>query len=124
MALVLAVAMISLSDLYLTLTFLHGPGMNEGNPLARWIISHNNPWLLAGWKVMLLGVTSLSLYLTRNTRTGELAAWVCVGVMLWLTGQWIKYADKAPMMTPIVGQIADVQTHGPDWVQFSPRERQ
>lgn len=123
-ALVFAVGAISLADLYLTLTFLSGPGMNEGNPLARWIIGLGSPWLLALWKVMLLAITSFALFLTRRSRTGEIATWVCLGVMIWLAGQWMKYAERAPLLTPLVGQVADVHTHGHDWVRFETPEAQ
>ncbi len=116
-ALVLAVAIVSLADLYLTLTYLHGAGMHEANPLARWIMSYNCSWLLAGWKLMLLGVTCSILYVTRHSRSAEVAAWVCCGVMLWLAGQWTQYADKAPALTPEIHQLAN--GHAPDWVQFS-----
>jgi hypothetical protein len=119
-ALVVATTAIGLGDLYLTLTYLHGPGMSEGNPLARWIISMNSPWLLAAWKVMLLSLTGVILFVTRKSRSGEVAAWVCAGVMVWLAGQWTQYAEKAPSLTPVIEQIAD----GHDWVKFSPPEAQ
>jgi hypothetical protein len=117
-AVVIAVAAMSVADLYLTITYLQGVGMNEGNPLARFIMSFNCPWLLGAWKLFLLGTTCSILLVARRTRFAEVAAWLCCAVMIWLTGQWRQYAEKIPSLTPVIHQLADGRS--PDWVQFSP----
>lgn len=119
-ALVVAVAAMSLADLYLTITYLQGVGMGEGNPIARFIMHYNCPWLLSVWKLFLLGTTCSILFAARRARSGEVAAWVCCAVMVWLTGQWRQYAERVPELTPSVLQLASAPTS--DWVQFTPRQ--
>ncbi len=117
-AVVIAVAAMSLADLYLTITYLQSAGMNEGNPLARFIMSFNCPWLLGAWKILLLTTTCSILLVARRARSAEVAAWLCCAVMIWLTGQWRQYAEKIPALTPVIHQLADGRSS--DWVQFVP----
>lgn len=116
-ALVTAVAAISLADLHLTLSHLQGVGMGEANPLARFIMSYNCAWLLGAWKVMLAGLTCAILVSTRKHRSAEIAAWVACGICLWLLGRWVHYLEHAPtMVTPILHQVAEGNV--PMWVRF------
>ncbi|MCA3005634.1 MAG: DUF5658 family protein [Planctomycetaceae bacterium] len=113
--LVTAIALMSLGDLYMTLTFLTHGGMSEGNPIARWVMSFNCEWLLSAWKVILLGVTCGLLLLTRRTRSAEIAAWFCVAVMVWLSVRWITYAGYA---AEAATAVAEVEQRPADWVRF------
>lgn len=91
------VMLMSLIDLVVTLTYTTTVGMNEGNPLARWVMSFNCPWLLASWKVLLMAISGVLLIATRRYRSSEIGAWACFAVMLWLMARWIAYAETAHM---------------------------
>jgi hypothetical protein len=82
-------------DLVVTLNYLTTAGFNEANPLARWIMQYNCAWILAGWKLLLTTITCGLLCFTRRHLSGEIGAWVCLGVMLWLMARWHTYSDSA-----------------------------
>ncbi len=95
---VLLVALVLLMcavDLIVTLNYLNTAGFNEANPLARWIMQFNCGWILAGWKLLLTTITCGLLCFTRRHLSGEIGAWVCLGVMLWLMARWHTYSDSA-----------------------------
>jgi hypothetical protein len=123
-ALVLLIASMSTADLYLTLTHLNGVGMAEANPIARWVISFNCGWVLAAFKVGLVGFTYATLLLYRRRLSTELAAWLCAGIMVWLTLQWKAYGEALPALTPAIHNLADAEhpsgpgAPGNNWVRF------
>lgn len=105
--LLVAVALMSLGDLYMTMTHLTGVGMMEDNPLARAIMSYNSPGLLAAWKLASVTLALSILFWARRTRHGEWAAWFCAGVLAWLTVRWVRYSDDLASLTPAIAQIAE-----------------
>lgn len=109
------IGLISLADLYLTLLYARTVGFHEGNPLARWVMQLNCPWLLGAWKSMLVALTCGILIACRRSRTAELGAWIGVGVMVWLAMQWASYAAAAPAMTQVLHEVAE---GNPTWVQM------
>src|SRR5688572_1982503 len=89
--LVTMIAVVSLADLYLTLTYLNNGVMAEGNPVARWVMSLGCPWLLAAWKVGLVVFTCVVLFAFKKRTVAEIGAWVGCIAMAWLTVQWSLY---------------------------------
>jgi len=114
--LLLVIAAISLGDLYLTLTFLKSGGMNEGNPIARYIMSFDCQWLLSAWKVLLTMSACGILLGCRKARSAEIAAWFGVAVMVWLAFRWHEYAYFAPDAAASVLR-SQFQPH--DWVSLT-----
>jgi len=88
------VVLMSLGDLYMTLQYLLHFGMLESNPLARAMISHGSPWLLAAWKLCTLMLAVGILVFARRRLSAELGTIFCCGVMAWLTVRWINYSDQ------------------------------
>lgn len=113
-ALVAAVALLSVADLHLTLLFLLNGGMGEANPIARWVIGLNCGWILTLWKLSLSGLACGILLWARQRWSAELGAWVACAVMLWLGLQWIHYAEQLPHYTAFIHDLAHAP--GANWV--------
>lgn len=92
-ALLTAIVLLSLGDLYMTLVHVRTVGMFEGNPLARTVMSLNSPALLSLWKLATIVATVGILFWVRRTRQAELGAWLCLIVLTWLTLRWAMYSD-------------------------------
>jgi hypothetical protein len=88
----------SLADLVMTLTHLTTIGMLEANPIARWIMQMQSPSLLVLWKVGTLGVAVAILLRARRLTCGEIAAWICAAVLLWLMVRWSVYLDHIDLL--------------------------
>lgn len=86
-----AVALVSIADLVMTLLFLTSYGFNEGNPLARAIMSYSSPALVVLWKLASVTACAGIIYRFRAFRCAEIAAWICFGVMIWLSFRWVSY---------------------------------
>lgn len=108
------IVLVSLADLYLTLTYLHNGGMAEGNPVARWVMSLGCPWLLAAWKAGLVLFTCSVLFAFKKRGTTELAAWICCIAMGWLVFQWSIYVRDVDSEINKNPQLTEVST----WVSF------
>ena len=117
-ALLTAVVAMSAADLHMTLTHLLGAGMGEGNPIARWVMSANCVWALGLFKLGLVGISTLILWKVRARFSAELAAWLCCGVMVWLTMQWKAYGEALPALTPVIHRMATIDDESSDWVKF------
>lgn len=118
--LLIAIAALSLGDLYMTLTHLTEFGMLEANPIARLVMSTGSPALLAFWKISSILVTVGLLYLTRHKAIAEIAAVFCVCVLVWLTFRWAAYSEAMATIAPHPGELANA----PRWVTLAkPSER-
>ncbi len=116
LVLIAATIILSLADLYITLLYLHSGGMGEANPVARWVIGFNMPALLVVWKVATVAVASGILYFYRAQRLGELGAWTCCLILVWLTLRWQTYHAEIPELTASLNAI---HTYGSErWVQM------
>lgn len=104
--LLVAVLLMSLGDLYMTLTYLLNVGLLEGNPVARAVMLMNRPELLIGWKVASLGLGLGILYWARRSRNGELGAWLCFVVLSWLTVHWSAYNAQVEVLTPAIAEMS------------------
>jgi len=98
LSLILAIAVMSLADLGMTLTHLTTIGMLEANPIARWIMQMQSPALLILWKLGTLGIASAILLKARRLTCGEVAAWICAAVLLWLMVRWSVYLDHIALI--------------------------
>ena len=112
LSLLLAIAVMSLADLGMTLTHLTTIGMLEANPIARWIMEMQSPTLLVLWKLGTLGIASAILLKARRLTCGEVAAWICAAVLLWLMVRWSIYLDHIALLgSADLHAIADGRLH-------------
>jgi hypothetical protein len=112
--LVAMIAVVSLGDLYMTLTYLNNGGMAEGNPVARWVMSLGCPWLLTVWKIGMVIFTCTVLFVFKKRGTTEVAAWVCCIAMAWLSVQWSVYVRDVGTEMNNMPQLTEVSS----WVSF------
>lgn len=112
------VTLMSLADLFLTLTYATTVGMSEANPLARAIMAADCPLVLALWKVSTLGLGMCILFRLRTKRCAEVGAWVCFAALAALMVHWVRYNDTVQTLTPAVATMA--QSADPAWVRIGP----
>ena len=114
--LVATIVILSMADLYMTLTQLRGAGMGEANPLARLVMSYNSPTLLSVWKCACVFIACVILVAARHRWSGEAASWVCAAVLTALTVHWAMYCAEAATLT---NQISTMQADPPpNWVSM------
>lgn len=116
--LVCFVALVSLADLYLTLLHLTHGGMSEGNPVARWLMIHGTATSLIVWKIVLAGTSCWILLRLARTRSAELGAWLCAGVMLWLGVRWADYVAELQSLAPVIHQLHQIDSGR--WIVLRP----
>ncbi len=93
------ITVLSLADLLLTLTYMMSVGMNEGNPIAAWIVTATqSPWALAMYKLVTVTICVGLLYRVRHQRVGELAAWCSLLILVALSVWWNQYARYQPLL--------------------------
>jgi cytochrome bd-type quinol oxidase subunit 2 len=93
------VVLLSLADLFLTLTYLTTVGMSEGNPIAHWLLeTTDSVWPLAVYKVFTVAVCVTLLYRNRDKRQSELASWCAVLILVTLSIWWNQYSHYQPML--------------------------
>jgi Domain of unknown function (DUF5658) len=114
-ALVVVVVLFSIADLYMTLTHVTSIGMLEGNPLARWIMRNLDPSAVILWKSLTLLIASAILIKLRHKPCGEVAAWICAAILVWLMFRWVGYAENLSMLTPEEMQLV-METDESQWV--------
>lgn len=107
-ALVIASSLMSLGDLYMTLTYVTSVGMIELNPLARGLMSLNSPLLVIIWKVALTVFGAGVILLARRKRLAEAAAWVVFFAMAFLTIHWSGFNREAAEMTEEYHMLANI----------------
>lgn len=89
-----AITLLSLGDLYMTLSYATSSGMFEVNPLARFIMSFGSPALVASWKLGSMLLACTIFYWARRSRYTEMSVWGCTLVLSWLTCHWGAYMDQ------------------------------
>ncbi|MBX3358431.1 MAG: hypothetical protein KF745_08380 [Phycisphaeraceae bacterium] len=105
-----AVALMSIADLVITLTYLRSVGMSEGNPIARFIMEHGSSSLLIWWKLTSVSLACLILIYARKTRSAEIGAWICFAILGWLTLQWTTYIHEITTVTPALYTLTQAET--------------
>lgn len=114
--LVVAVALMGLGDLCMTMMHLSTIGMNEANPIARYVMQYNLPWVLVAWKCACIALSSLIFFRFRTRVSVELGVWFCCLVMAWLSVRWIRYSDEMMSATPALHALAHAE--GMNWVRI------
>lgn len=102
--LVSLIVLLSLADLFLTMTYLQSVGMGEANPVARVVMSYNSPALLVAWKCATVSLAVLIFAVFRHRRSAEVACWLCAIVLVALTAHWMNYNQELPMYANVIGQ--------------------
>jgi len=93
------VIVLSLVDLFLTLTYLTTVGMSEGNPIAVWLLSATNSiWPLIFYKLGTVAICVSLLYVNRFRREGELASWCAMIILVALSIWWNQYSMYQPYL--------------------------
>ncbi len=91
----------SVADLLLTLTHLKTLVMAEVNPIAALVIqSTQSAWSLTAYKIVTVLICVSLIYRIRTRVQGELAAWICVGILAVLTIHWQRYSRH--MEDPVI----------------------
>lgn len=116
--LILAILVLSIADLHMTLVHLTTIGMSEANPVARLVMSTNSPMVLIAWKLASVGAACLAFYAGRRTVIGELAAWFCCAVLIWLTLRWNAYSTELASVCPQIHFLH--QSEAGLWVTMTP----
>ena len=104
--LLVAIAIMSMADLVMTIEYATSVGLFEGNPIARAVMAYGSTALLAFWKIASVSLCLWILYRTRFARSAELASWICVAALSWLSFCWCGYnATMAEIAAaaPVVG---------------------
>lgn len=109
------VVVLSLADLYMTLMHLTTIGMLEANPLARWLMRNFSPAAMIVWKLLTVCIACSILASIRTKRIGELAAWLCVAVLIWLMARWNIYAESLASLSAEQLQFV-TESDSPMWV--------
>jgi hypothetical protein len=87
------VIILSLADLFLTISYLTSVGMSEGNPIALWLLqTTNSVWPLVLYKALTVAVCVTLLYRTRRKRQSELASWCALLILVTLSIWWNQYS--------------------------------
>jgi len=112
-----AVAVMSLADLVMTMTYLNHVGMIESNPLARIVMHGGGPGALVAWKLASTALAVGILLRLRRRGVAEVAALLCCAVLVWLMVRWVAYVEAAPALA---GALAAMPEHvGEEWVSFA-----
>ena len=100
--LLIAVAIMSVFDLLLTLTYLTEAGMMESNPFARVIMVGSGATGVILWKSLTVSLTVFILFIARKRLAGELGAVFCCVVLGWLMARWETYTSEAALITSVI----------------------
>ena len=97
--LLVGVVVLSMVDLFLTLTYLTTVGMSEGNPIAVWLLSTTNSvWPLVFYKLGTVAICVSLLYTNRYKRQSELASWCAMIILVALSIWWNQYSRFQPYL--------------------------
>jgi hypothetical protein len=109
-----ATLIMSIGDLYMTLTLATSVGMLEANPFSRAVMAQDSPALVILWRMGTLLFGLGILYHFRRLGRAEIAAWICFLALLTLTIYWTQYIEAIQTLTPAYGSLA--MTSDPDWI--------
>ncbi|MCC6661078.1 MAG: hypothetical protein IT437_09360 [Phycisphaerales bacterium] len=116
-ALLCIVVLLSVTDLYMTLTHLRGIGMLESNPVARLIMRYNSSAVVVSWKCATVLLAVLILFFYRRTRQAEVGAWAAALLLGLLTVHWVRYNDEVAQIDP--DDAASAAASDPRWVNIT-----
>ncbi|TVQ32307.1 MAG: hypothetical protein EA376_06580 [Phycisphaeraceae bacterium] len=104
--LVLAMAMMGLTDLGLTLTYMSSVGMLEANPIARAMIEVGGARQLVIYKLFTIALSGGILYILRRHRAAEVCAWLSCAGLLLLSAHWANYNAALASASVDLGVLA------------------
>ena len=99
------VFVLSLGDLYSTMTIARSIGMFELNPIARYLLASGNTAALVLYKLGTVGIAVGLLLKLRHHRMGEVGTWVLVILMTGITLYWHQYS------TTIAADLGNASYH-------------
>ncbi len=99
------VFLLSLGDLYNTMTIARSIGMIELNPIARHLLTSDSAAGLVLYKLGTVGIAVGLLLKIRGHLLGEVGTWVMVAVMTGLTIYWHQYGIA------MSGELTDASYH-------------
>ena len=115
LVLILGIIALSAADLAVTLAHLTTVGMLEANPIAAWLVrSTGSMWVLGVYKALTVAVCVGLLYRLRHHRTGELAAWCALAILVLMCFMWRDYAWF--LAEPANLDLAHAASTHPDWI--------
>ncbi len=109
-----ATCLMCLADLWMTLLYATSIGMIESNPIARAVMEHDSPYMLAGWKLATVVLSNGILFWNRRVWYAELATWLCFLTMAALSVHWLNYSNQVSSYTTELSMLA--MTEDPRWV--------
>lgn len=91
--LLVAAVLLSLGDLYITLSHVYHTGMIESNPMAAPIVYSGSVLSVVLFKLGTVGISAGLLLMMRRHVAAELGAWAIVAILTLLTLHWSNYND-------------------------------
>lgn len=104
------------ADLICTTSYLTSVGMVEANPIARLMIEIGGIRQLVMFKIFTMVLSCGCIFLIRQRRGAEFAAWLCTGVLFALMLHWHQYNE---LMGTIGPQLSAMHAHASpygDWI--------
>ncbi len=94
MLLALLVLLLSIGDLLTTLIFLQSTGMEEVNPVAKFVMQSGSVMNILIFKAGSVFTCLSVILLIRFRWQGELAAWIATFILVSLTAYWYVYTHQ------------------------------
>jgi uncharacterized membrane protein len=115
--LVVLIAMLGISDLLMTLTYMGSTGMIEANPIAVHLVRlTGSAASIIIFKALTMLIGLAPLYRLRRHLQAELAAWTVLLIFVGVCVAWMIYAAEMSRIDPPV--FNDPSRRGPGWVRF------
>ncbi|NNF42900.1 MAG: hypothetical protein HKN62_07605 [Phycisphaerales bacterium] len=116
MVVLAGVVILSIADLIVTLGYLRTIGMVEANPIAAYLIKHTqSPWVLSAYKAVTVGICISLLYRVRWHRSGEVAAWCALGILVVMSVLWHNYSQEIDSPVQLQTVLSD---HSDQWLRL------
>jgi hypothetical protein len=115
LVLLIGIVALSAADLAVTLSHLTTIGMLEANPIAAWLVrTTGSAWVLGLYKASTVAVCVGLLYRLRHHRSGELATWCAMAILVLMCFMWRDYAWYLAQPTNL--DLAQAASTHPDWI--------
>lgn len=105
--------LLSLTDLALTMTYVKGFGMFEGNPVVLKLIGSSSPLAMITWKLLTTVIAMTILFTQRSRWQAEAAAILGFLVYSGLLVHWNNYINEIHEHTSALSIMAHESEHGP-----------
>lgn len=117
--LIAAIMIMSIVDLFCTLTYMRTVGMIELNPLARAMISIGQTRQLVMFKAFTVTLACGTIFLLRRHGRAEIAAWTAAAALACLMLHWFHYNSLISTITNDVTVLAMGGGDTGNWVRLS-----